>query len=201
MYSAVLTTILLAAAQAPAPASPAAPAAKTAKADAKVAAGGAPVDLKAYVIGPEDVLKIQVWREPELSGTFAVRPDGKISLPLVGEIEAAGVTPEKLSDGIKQGLEKVMTHPEVTVGVEQVNSKKYYIQGEINKPGSYPLVIPTTVLEALVNAGGFRDFANTKKIIVLRGNQRLKFNYKEVTKGKKMEQNILLQPGDQIIVP
>jgi polysaccharide export outer membrane protein len=94
-----------------------------------------------------------------------------------------------------------MTHPEVTVGVERVNSKKYYITGEVNRPGAYPLLVPTTVLEGLVNAGGFRDFANTKKITILRGSDRLKFNYKEVTKGKKMEQNIVLQNGDEIIVP
>jgi polysaccharide export outer membrane protein len=163
--------------------------------------GAAPVDPKAYIIGPEDMLSIRVWREPELSGPLPVRPDGKISLPLVGEVQASGLTPEALGASIAQGLEKVMTHPEVTVGVDRVNSKKYFIQGEINKPGSYPLVVPTTVLEALVNAGGFRDFANTKKIIVLRGSQRLKFNYREVTKGKKMDQNILVQNSDQIIVP
>ena len=159
------------------------------------------VDPHAYVIGAEDVISIRVWREPENSGNFVVRPDGKVSVPLVGEIQAAGLTPEKLSESIAASLERVMVHPEVTVGVEKVNSKKYYIQGEVNKPGSYPLVIPTTVLEALVNAGGFREFANTKKIVILRGSERLKFNYKQVTHGKDMVQNILLKPDDQIIVP
>jgi len=215
MWITIVVTALLAAealaAQVPAAAPPAAAdtagtaTATNAKAPkdagAKGPVGGAPVDPKAYVIGPEDMLSIRVWREPELSGQFPVRPDGKISLPLVGEIQASGLTPESLGANIATGLEKVMTHPEVTVGVDRVNSKKYFIQGEINKPGAYPLAIPTTVLEALVNAGGFRDFANTKKIIVLRGTQRLKFNYHEVTKGKKMDQNILLQNGDQIIVP
>ena len=161
----------------------------------------AAVDPKAYIIGAEDVISIRVWREPENSGQFVVRPDGKISVPLIGEIQAAGLTPEKLSASIAEGLQKVMVHPEVTVGVERVNSKKYYIQGEVNRPGSYPLVIDTTILEALVNAGGFREFANTKKIVILRGSERMKFNYNEVTKGKKMEQNILVKPGDQIIVP
>jgi polysaccharide export outer membrane protein len=173
-------------------------------ADAKpatLAPPAAPVDPKAYVIGAEDVISIRVWHEPENSGQFIVRPDGKVSVPLVGEIQAAGLTPEKLSLNIAESLQKIMVHPEVTVGVERVNSKKYYIQGEVNKPGSYPLVIDTTVLEALVNAGGFRDFANTKKIVILRGSERLKFNYHEVTHGKKMEQNILVKPGDQIIVP
>jgi polysaccharide biosynthesis/export protein len=180
------------AAEQPAPATAAVPD-KTAPA--------APVDPKAYLIGAEDVISIRVWHEPDNSGTFIVRPDGKVSVPLIGEIQAAGLTPEKLSANIAEGLQKIMVHPEVTVGVEKVNSKKYYIQGEgINRPGSYPLVIDTTVLEALVNAGGFREFANTKKIVILRGSQTLKFNYKEVTKGKNMEQNILVKPGDQIIV-
>ena len=159
------------------------------------------IDPKAYVIGPEDVISVKVWSEPANSGQFMVRPDGRIAIPLVGEIQAAGLTPERLSDTIAEGLTKIMTHPEVTVGVKQVNSKKYFIQGEINRPGAYSLAVPTTVLEALVNAGGFRDFANLKKIVILRGGERLKFNYREVTKGKNMEQNILLQPGDQIIVP
>jgi len=170
-------------------------------ADTKLPPPAVPVDPKAYIIGAEDVISIRVWHEPENSGQFVVRPDGKVSVPLIGEIQAAGLTPEKLSANIAEGLQKIMVHPEVTVGVERVNSKKYYIQGEVNRPGSYPLVIDTTVLEALVNAGGFREFANTKKITILRGSQRLKFNYKEVTKGKKMEQNILVKPSDQIIVP
>jgi len=188
------------AAEQPPPAAQTVPAAET-PAEAKPSAPAAPIDPKAYIIGPEDLISIRVWREPENSGNFVVRPDGKVSVPLVGEIQAAGLTPEKLSESIAESLQKVMVHPEVTVGVEKVNSKKYYIQGEVNRPGSYPLVIDTTILEALVNAGGFRDFANTKKIVILRGTERIKFNYNQVTHGKKMEQNILLKPGDQIIVP
>lgn len=163
--------------------------------------GGSAVDPKAYVIGPEDLLLIRVWREAELSGQFPVRPDGKISLALVNEVQAAGLTPEQLSAAIVQGLGKYMTQPEVSVAVMQVNSKKYFIIGEVQKTGSYSLTVPTTVLEALVSAGGFRDFANPKKVVILRGAQRLKFNYKEVVAGKKMEQNILLENGDKIIVP
>ncbi|HZT33595.1 MAG TPA: polysaccharide biosynthesis/export family protein [Bryobacteraceae bacterium] len=163
--------------------------------------GGTPLENKAYIIGAEDVLMVRVWREAELSGQISVRPDGKISLPLIGEIQAAGLTPESLAASISHSLTKYMNHPEVTVGVIQVNSKRYFIQGEVQKPGAYPLAVPTTVLEALVNAGGFRDFANTKKIRVMRGSQVFKFNYKEVTQGKHLEQNILLQAGDQIIVP
>jgi len=175
--------------------------AATQPADAQPATAAPLVDPKAYLIGAEDVISIHVWHEPENSGQFVVRPDGKVSVPLVGEIQAAGLTPERLSLNITESLRKIMVHPDVTVGVERVNSKKYYIQGEVNKPGSYPLMIDTTVLEALVNAGGFRDFANSKKIVILRGSERLKFNYREVTHGKKMEQNILVRPGDQIIVP
>jgi polysaccharide export outer membrane protein len=159
------------------------------------------IDPKNYVIGPEDILFVAVWREPELSGQRAVRPDGKISLQLIGEVQAAGLTPEQLGANVAEGLSKYMTRPEVTVGLQQVNSKKYFISGEVLRPGAYPLLNQTTVLQALVNAGGFRDFANTKKIIILRGDERFKFNYKEVIKGKRMEQNILLQNGDQIIIP
>jgi len=159
------------------------------------------IDPKKYNIGAEDVLLIKVWREAELSGPAVVRPDGKISMPLVGEIQAAGITPESLSATIAEGLSKYMTRPEVSVSVTAVNSKRYFISGEVNRPGAYPLLIPTTILEALVNAGGFRDFADTKKIVVLRGTARRSFNYKEVIKGKKTEQNVLLEPGDHIIVP
>lgn len=178
-----------------------APQAAAAKEAGKPSAADAKTDPKSYIIGPEDVLRVAVWREPELSGDFPVRPDGKISLQLIGELQAAGVTPEQLGKNITEGLSKYMTRPEVSVAVRQVNSKKYFISGEIQRPGSYPLLNPTTVLSALVNAGGFRDFANTKKIVILRGTDRFYFNYKDVIKGKKLEQNIYLENGDQIIVP
>jgi len=120
----------------------------------------------------------------------------------VNEIQASGLTPKQLEKALTDGLAKFINQPEVTVQVTTVNSRKYYIQGEVQRPGAYPLVVPTTVLEALVNAGGFREFANTKKITVLRnGRERMRFNYKDVTRGKHPEQNIQLQPGDQIIVP
>lgn len=172
------------------------------KPENRTVVGGAPLDPHAYVIGAEDVIFVRVWREAELSGQFSVRPDGKISLPLINEVVAAGLTPEKLSAKIAADLSACcMVKPEVTVSVQQVNSKKYYIQGEVQKPGAYPLLVPTTILEALVNAGGFREFANKKKIIILRKTERLRFNYNEVIKGKNPEQNTLLRPGDQIIVP
>lgn len=170
---------------------------------AGVNASPGPLDYKSYIIGAEDVLLIRVWRDAEVSGPVTVRPDGKITLQLLGDIQAAGLTPEALTQVVYDGMSKLKTldKSEVTVAVTDVRSKKYYIQGEVLKPGAYPLLIPTTVLEALVNAGGFRDFANQKKIKVLRGSSRFEFNYKEVIQGKKQEQNIYLQPGDQIIVP
>ncbi len=162
---------------------------------------------KIYVIGAEDVLRIQVWGEVRLSGDFIVRPDGRISLNLINEIQAAGRTCRELGDDIAEHLKagEFMRNPSVNVQVVQVRSKKYYINGEVNKPGQYYLVTPTTVLEALNNAGGFRDFANKKKIRILRttgeGMKEFHFDYNSVIKGKKIEENISLIPGDQIIVP
>ena len=157
----------------------------------------------AYQIGAEDLLGIGVWGDPRLSGNFVVRPDGRISMALIGEIVVAGQTPTQLESTIAEMLKAkdILRKPQVTVQVNQINSKKYFIQGEVLKPGPNPLVVPTTVMEALVNAGGFKDFANTKKIEILRGAARYKFNYKEVVRGKRLEQNIALKPGDIIIVP
>jgi polysaccharide export outer membrane protein len=185
---------------------------KKEKKGAKPAAPGAAVasatngtlDPKGFVIGTEDVLVVRVWRDPEVSGQVVVRPDGKITLQLLGDIRAAGLTPEALTDTIFDGLSKLkktIDKSEVTVTVLTVNSRKYFIQGEVYKAGQFPLLVPTTVLEALGNAGGFKEFANQKKIMIIRkGGARFNFNYKEVIAGKKMEQNIQLQPGDQIIV-
>jgi polysaccharide export outer membrane protein len=166
-----------------------------------VGRGGAPIIDQAYVIGAEDILDISVWHEAELTRQVVVRPDGKITIPLAGELTAAGLTLPQLSSAITEGLKKYIITPEVNVAVQAVNSKKYWVQGEVLKPGPYPLVVPTTVMEGLSNAGGFKDFANLKKITILRGKERLLFNYKDFRGGKHLEQNILLQPGDQILVP
>jgi polysaccharide export outer membrane protein len=166
------------------------------------ATGTPAVDTKTYIIGAEDSLFIRVWDSAQVSGPVTVRPDGKVSLLLIGEVQAAGMTPEQLAGKITEALNKYMTHPDVSVAVTQINSKKYFISGEVGKPGAFPLLVPTTVSEALVNAGGFKDFAKTKDIVIIRGNQRFHFNYKDVViHGKHREQNILLEPGDQIIVP
>ena len=162
--------------------------------------GAAPVDVKTYIIGAEDVIFVKVWRDNDVSGQFLVRPDGRISVPLIGDVTASGCTPEQLEKDISERLSKFIKDPQVNVGILAVGSKKYFILGEVNRPGAYPLVVPTNVLEALVNAGGFRDFANTTKILILRGPKVITFNYKQVTRGKKPEQNIFLEPGDKIIV-
>ena len=160
-----------------------------------------------FVIGNDDVLAINVWKEPDVSRpAVPVRSDGKISLPLVGEVQASGRTPLKLEQEIAAKLKNYIAEPEVTVMVQQINSQKYNILGMVNKPGSYPISNSAAVLDAIALAGGFRDFAKQKAIYVLRQNPdgtqaRLAFNYKEVVKGKNPAQNIKLQPRDTIVVP
>ena len=158
-----------------------------------------------YVIGPQDVLNIDVWKEPEISRTVPVRPDGKISLPLLNDIQASGLTALQLGKAIHDGLIKFLTSPEVTVTVTAINSRRVYITGEVARAGALPLLPNMTVLQALSSAGGFSQFAKLKNIYVLRneGGKQVKhpFNYKEVVKGKNQEENILLQPGDVIVVP
>jgi len=161
----------------------------------------APVDPKTFVIGPEDILAVKVWRENDLTGAVQVRPDGKITLPLVGEVAAAGQTPEQLKNTIIEKLSEYINKPEVMVSVQSVQSRRYYITGEVNRPGAFQLVVPTTILQALTNAGGFREFANRKKITILRSGKLIKFNYNEVVKAKNLKQNIFLENGDYIIVP
>ena len=159
-----------------------------------------------YLIGPQDVVDINVWKEQELTRTVPVRPDGKISLPLLNDVQAAGLTPMQLAMRITANLRKYVADPQVTVVVTQINSQRIYILGEVNRAGAYPLLPGMTVLEALSSSGGFTIFANTKKIYVLRkaadGKQeKLPFNYKNVIHGKAPEQNIPLQAGDTIVVP
>jgi len=161
----------------------------------------APVDPRSYVIGPEDILAITVWREADFTRAVQVRPDGKFTLPLVGDIVAAGLTPNALAEVLTKELSKLINQPLVSVSLQSVQSKKYYITGEVNRTGSFPLVVPTTILEALTNAGGFHEYAKKGKIYILRGTQRIKFNYNDVIKGKKLEQNILVENGDYIHVP
>jgi len=158
-----------------------------------------------YTIGAEDVLNVNVWREADISRTVPVRPDGKISLPLLNDVQAAGLTPQQLAASIREGLKKYVAEPEVTVIVTAVNSRRVYVMGEVSKPGEVPLLRGMTVLQGLATAGSFTQFANLKGIYVLRsenGKQvKYAFNYKAVLKGQNQEQNIELKPGDTIVVP
>ncbi|MGB0107502.1 MAG: polysaccharide biosynthesis/export family protein [Terriglobales bacterium] len=158
----------------------------------------------AYVIGPEDVLHIAVWREPDLTATLPVRPDGKISLPLLNDVQASGLTPQQLAGSLTEKLKKYVADPRVTVVVTQINSKRVYMVGEVFHPGPMPLIANMTVLQALSSAG-LNQFANTKRIYVLRTEngkqQKLPVNYRKLVKGEQIEQNYLLQPGDEIVVP
>ena len=159
-----------------------------------------------FIIGTEDILTINVWKEPEVSKVVPVRPDGMISLPLVGEIKATGLTPIQLEDQIATALKKLMADPQVTVIVSEVHSLTFNVVGQALKPGYYPLTRRMTVLDAIALSGGFQPFAKQKKIYVLRtladGKQvRLPFNYKEVIKGKHADQNIVLQPRDTVVIP
>jgi polysaccharide biosynthesis/export protein len=165
---------------------------------------GSQVDA-AYKIGPEDVLQIDVWKEAEITRSVPVRPDGKITLPLLNDVQAAGLTPMELAGVISEGLKKYINNPQVTVSVSTVNSRRVYVTGEVTKPGAFPLLPNMTVLQALTSAGGFTQFAKIKNTYVLRteGGQQVKhpFNYKAVVEGRKPEDNIQLQPGDTIVVP
>jgi polysaccharide biosynthesis/export protein len=158
-----------------------------------------------YKIGPQDVLRIDVWKENEISRTTPVRPDGRISLPLLNDVQAAGLTPTQLAGVITEGLKKFITNPQVTVGVTEINSRRVYVTGEVTKPGAFPIQSGMTVLQALTGSGGFTQFAKIKGIYVLRtenGKQvKHPFNYKDVVSGKHPELNIEVEPGDVIVVP
>jgi len=166
---------------------------------------GKPHD-EGFVIGPDDVVAVNVWKEPEISRVVPVRSDGKISLPLAGEVQASGQTPRQLEIAITKKLETYISGPDVTVIVQEIKSQRFNILGQVTRPGSYLLTKPMTVLDAIALAGGFRDFAKQKSIYVLRQNldgtpARLPFNYKEVIHGKNPGQNIRLEPRDTIVVP
>jgi polysaccharide biosynthesis/export protein len=158
-----------------------------------------------YVIGAQDILNINVWKDPDVSRTVPVRPDGKISLPLLDDVQAAGLTPMQLAAYITTDLKKYMTDPEVAVIVTQINSQRIYLLGEVGRAGGYTLLPGMTVLQALSDAGGFTPFANKKKIYVMRQINgkpvKFYFNYNDVINGKHSEENIQLKAGDTIVVP
>jgi polysaccharide export outer membrane protein len=159
----------------------------------------------AYQIGPEDVLDISVWKEPDVSRVVPVRPDGRISLPLINDVQASGMSPQQLAKTISEKLHKYLNDPQVTVIVTQINSQRVYVVGEVLKAGAFPLTPGMTVLQALSSAGGFTTFADVKKIHVMRLSEgkhiELPFNYRDVLKGDNPDQNIKLEPGDTVVVP
>ncbi len=168
--------------------------------------GAAPVLASDYVIGPDDVLAVNVWKENEISQEVPVRPDGKVSLPLIGDVQASGLTPLALQQSIRAKLASYLVNPTVAVMVREARSHRFNVVGEVQHPGSYVLGQPLTVLDALATAGGFRDFAKTGSIYVLRlhgdgTHERLAFNYKQVILGRNLGQNIPLRPGDTVVVP
>jgi polysaccharide biosynthesis/export protein len=171
-------------------------AAKETAIDPKPASG-----IQEFVIGPLDILYVHILHEPDMTGRVEVGPDGMISLVLAGQFRAEGQTAQQLSDAIKERLKATIRTPEVSVQVVQVNSRKFTLQGEVRKPGTYPFSAPLTVLEALAEGQGFTDWANTKKIYILRKGVRMNFNYKDVSKGKHPEENLIVQNGDEIFVP
>jgi polysaccharide export outer membrane protein len=177
---------------------------KAATKEEKPVAVPAPEPPSDYVIGADDVLRISVWKEPDLTETLPVRPDGKISMPLLNDVQAAGLSPLQLKDSITEKLKKYISDPRVTVVVTAMNSRRIFVTGEVVHSGPIPLLPHMTMLQALA-AAGFNQFANLKAIYLLRtenGKQvKLPFNYKEVVKGNHPEQNITLRPGDTIVVP
>jgi polysaccharide biosynthesis/export protein len=176
-----------------------------ANASALQGAPAGPINDNNYIIGPEDLITVYVWKEPELTQTLSVRPDGKISLPLLNDLTASGCTTLELKEKISSGLTKFIAEPNVTVIVQSARSQKASIMGEIARPGTYFINGPTNILQLISLAGGFRDFANTTKISIVRQENgkttKLKFNYRDFLKGKNLDQNVQIRPGDIIVVP
>jgi polysaccharide biosynthesis/export protein len=158
-----------------------------------------------YVIGAEDVLSIVFWRDKDMSADVVVRPDGKISLPLLNDMQAAGFTPDQLRANIIKAATKFVQEPNTTVVVKEIHSRKVYVTGMVVKGGTFPLSGAMTVMQAIAIAGGLQEYADSKNIVIIRkdeGRERyFKFNYKDVLKQKNVEQNILLKPGDTVVVP
>ena len=184
------------------------PPAGTVRPQAVAAARGAESAAEApadYIIGPEDVLSVVYWRDKDMTSEVAVRSDGKISLPLLNDVQAAGLTPKQLRDWLVEASKEYFEDPAVSVGVKLMNSRKVFITGEVYKPGPYPLVGPTTVLELISLAGGLKDYADRKNILIVRNENGRQtsylFNYKDVVSRKNLKQNIELKPHDTVIVP
>jgi polysaccharide export outer membrane protein len=158
------------------------------------------VDSKTYIIGPTDVIRIEVFNNDAFTRNLVVRPDGRITLPMIGDLQAGGLTPDRLGIQIREAADQYLKNPDITVSVLQVNSRTYTIAGQVTRPGIFPLLKPTRIFEALNMAGAFMEFANKSKVIIARGDKRIPFNYNDVLNGRNLKQNIELEPGDTIIV-
>jgi polysaccharide export outer membrane protein len=158
-----------------------------------------------YTIGPDDVLAIVFWRERDMTTDVTVRPDGKITLPLINEITAAGLRPDQLRTAITEQATNYLQDPAVTVIVKKINSRKVYITGQVEKPGTYDLIAPTTVIQFIAIAGGLKEFAHRKDIVIMRNEDgksvTYPFNYEAIVKRTNQDQNIRLKPGDTVVVP
>jgi polysaccharide biosynthesis/export protein len=192
------------AARAQTPAAPVAPAPASPAAQSPALPAGV-VPPAGYVIGPDDVLSIVFWKEKDMTADVTVRPDGVISLSLINEVPAAGLTPEQLRVAITERAGKFVTDPTVTVVVKQINSRKVFITGQVPKPGPYPLMAPTSVLQLIATAGGVAEYADSENVTVVRTENgketSIRVNYKDIMRGKNLQQNIQLKPGDTIVVP
>jgi polysaccharide export outer membrane protein len=158
-----------------------------------------------YVIGPDDVLSVVFWRDKEMSAEVVVRPDGKITLPLLNDVDAAGLTPQQLRDRIEEAAHTFVSDATATIVLKQINSRKVFVTGAVEHPGAYPLNTPTTVLQMIATAGGLKEYADSRHIVVMRTEGRVQasyfFDYKSVTKHKKLSENVFLLPGDTLVVP
>ena len=154
-----------------------------------------------YVIGTEDVLGVVFWKDKDLSVDVVVRPDGKITLPLGKEITAAGLTPDQFRDAVVEEAKVFVENPAVNIVIKQINSRKVFITGQVEKPGGYPLMGQMTVMQLIATAGGLKEFAKAKEIVVMRGSAAFGFNYDDIRKGRRIDQNIALRPGDTVVIP
>jgi polysaccharide biosynthesis/export protein len=175
-------------------------------ATSRAASTTAPRAADPYVIGTDDVLSIMFWKDKDLSGDVTVRPDGKVTLPLLNDIQAAGKTPDELRDLIKTAAQAYLEDPNPTVIVKEIKSRRVFITGQVEKPGPYPLTGETTVLQLIAMAGGMKEFADGSNISIMRkspngGTQVLPFNYRDVLKRRNLDQNVQLKPGDTVVVP
>jgi polysaccharide biosynthesis/export protein len=158
-----------------------------------------------YVLGPDDVIGVVFWKDPDLSVDVTVRPDGKIALKLGKEISAAGLSPDQFRAAVVDEAKRYIDDPNVNIIVKQINSRKVYITGQVEKPAAYALTGPVTVMQLIALAGGLKEFAKAREIVIMRadpkGTVAYPFNYEEIIKGRRLEQNIVLRPGDTVVVP